>query len=384
MLEVQRFLNKKSLQQLQEEFLIKLSYHNRYPNLVSLGYDNFKSPLHRTIVQECRGLVLDTADDFAVVARGYDKFFNYGERQGEEDELDFSNAWLSEKLDGTFILLSFYKGEWLVSTTGTADASGHCDLFNDSFEKLFWYVFEELNYSLPPVTDYCFLFELMTPYNQVVVSHSKSRLVLHGLRYMTRYGGYEVRPDSLIGEVVPKDWEVVKFEPLPKDWFEIKKLVESKAGEEYEGIVVTDHTFKRLKLKNSKYVLLHHALTNFSSNTALEVFFKGQTEIDEIVAYKPELFKVFKDIQFGYSQLSEYANETLKTCKSQFGNDRKAIGLHFEQWKSLRNPVINFTKGWVFKKLFDPNYEDVDFSSYLKLEYEKAPKTVKYLLLEAK
>jgi hypothetical protein len=57
MLSVQRFLAKKTLAQLQEEFSIKVRYHEKYPNLVSMSYDQIRSPMHRSIVQECLSLI---------------------------------------------------------------------------------------------------------------------------------------------------------------------------------------------------------------------------------------------------------------------------------------------------------------------------------------
>jgi hypothetical protein len=56
--------------------------------------------MHEPIVRESRGVILDEADDWRVVARAFDKFFNYGESGA--DEIDWGTARVQEKVDGCF------------------------------------------------------------------------------------------------------------------------------------------------------------------------------------------------------------------------------------------------------------------------------------------
>ena len=86
------------LAQLAEEFGITPRRHGRYPNLVLLKYSQINSPMAERIVQECRGLILDEADQWRVVSAPYFKFFNYGEPHVAT--IDWSTARVYEKLDG--------------------------------------------------------------------------------------------------------------------------------------------------------------------------------------------------------------------------------------------------------------------------------------------
>lgn len=368
MLEVQKFLAKKTLEDLEKEFSIKIRHHSKYHSLVSLSYNAISSPMHRSIVQECRGLVIDTTDNNRVVSMAYRKFFNYGEVHG--DELNLDTTRLYEKLDGTMCCLYYYKGEWQISTTGTPDASGECTLWGKPFATLFWHVFNELEYELPKDTNYCYIFELCTPYNQVVVLHDKSRLVLHGVRNLADgSGGYEIAPESA-AEMLSLNYELVKIYDLPKTWNAITQFVREQQGNSFEGLVAVDHTFHRLKLKNAEYVFLHHSLSRFSLKHALEIIFTG--EISEVLTYKPEYQALFDDLLRTYNELISFSNQCLEQCRNW---DRKTIGLWFAD--KPKDDVHGWAKFFVFKKMFDPKYKLVSTEELLLEWWSKSPSRVK-------
>lgn len=371
MLELQRFLAKKSLTQLQEEFSIKVRYHEKYPNLVSLAYDQTKSPMHRSIVQECRGLIIDLADSNRVVGMAYKKFFNHGEVHG--DELCMETTRLYEKLDGTMILLYYYQREWQTSTTGTPDASGICDMWGGSFSSLFWHVFNELGYELPKDTNYCYVFELCTAYNQVVCRHQKSRLVLHGVRNLADgCGGYELAPESAAEMLGLRSYELVKIYDLPKTWPAITQYIREQNGLEFEGLVAVDHQFHRLKLKNAEYVFLHHSLSRFSLKHALEIIFTG--EVSEVIAYKPEYQALFDDLSRTYFELKKLTEDYYDECSLW---DRKTIGLWFKN--KPQDEVHGWLKSWVFSKRFNPEFENMTIEAGLLRWWNKSSGKVKKL-----
>jgi RNA ligase len=369
MLGVQRFLAKKSLAQLQEEFSIKVRYHEKYPNLVSLAYDQLKSPMSRPIVQECRGLVIDLADSNRVVSMAYKKFWNYGEVHG--DELNLNTTRLYCKEDGSLVCMYYYQGEWLTSTTGTPDASGICDMWGGSFNSLFWHVWEELGYELPKDTNYCYVFELCSAYNQVVVSHQKRR-VLHGVRNLADgCGGYELAPESA-AEMLGLNYELVKIYDLPKTWPAITQFIREQKGLEFEGLVAVDHQFHRLKLKNAEYVFLHHSLSRFSLKHALEIIFTG--EVSEVIAYKPEYQVLFDDLSRTYFEIKTLTEQYLEQCKDKA---RKDIGLWFN---TLPETEANgFIKSYVFNKLFKPEFEFVSVEAALLNWFNSSSAKVKRL-----
>jgi len=102
-----------------------------YGDLLVLNYDQINSPKTNEVVVECRSLILERKEggDFQVVSRAFDRFFNVGEIQTEnEDKNVFSwkNAVAYEKLDGSLVKLYWYRDSWRFSTRGTAFADGKC------------------------------------------------------------------------------------------------------------------------------------------------------------------------------------------------------------------------------------------------------------------
>ena len=192
-----------------------------------------------------------------MVAFGYTKFFNYGE-ETRVDDIDWGTARVTEKLDGTLILLYYYDDAWQVATTGRADASGEVSgakKQQTSFADLFWSTFRQLGYRLPTCDGrFCYLFELMTRHNQVVVKHEKPRIVLHGIREVGVFPYPEHLPEPFAAEY---GWEVARTFPLSQ-LSEVLAACEPLEGTEAEGFVVTDQDFHRLKVKAASYVRLAH------------------------------------------------------------------------------------------------------------------------------
>ena len=258
MLEIQKYLQNKTLVDLENELGIKHNRHSKYPNLVLLSYDQIKSPTYHPIVKECRGIILDEDDCWKVVNYPFNRFYNYGQN---EAEIDWSTAVVQEKLDGSLCSLFYYRSEWLVATSGKADASGIVNGFNFTFADLFWKVFKQLDYILPIYGYSTYIFELCTSYNKVVVEYKEPRLVLLGYRNL--FSGYEATYIDL--QKIAKDYnfEIVKQYEL-NNLEDILDYLKTTKGNELEGFVVVDNNFNRIKIKSEEYVSLHHIRDNIN------------------------------------------------------------------------------------------------------------------------
>jgi hypothetical protein len=280
------FLQKNSLEQLQEEYAIKINRHSEYPNLVSLNYNQIDSPKLDPIVKECRGLILDENDNWKPVAWAFERFFNYGE-DGAVD-IDWNTAKVYEKYDGSLAILYWYDDKWHVSTRGMPDASGEVDGFGITFKKLFWEVWNELGYELPFVgkINICYSFELMTPYNKIVVQHEKNDLRLIGIRHMDNL--QEVFNNFCYNWNVAKSYFLNNFE-------EVVEAANKFKATEGEGYVVCDANFNRVKVKNPTYVALSHIKDSMSSRRMLEIV--RNNEGSEFLQYFPEFKALYSTIK---------------------------------------------------------------------------------------
>ena len=85
MLKIQEYLRSGgTVEQIKEELHLHVREHTQYPNLLLFKYNQIHSPLSHPICQECRGLILDSEDNWKVVAYPFRKFFNY---KGAGDKL---------------------------------------------------------------------------------------------------------------------------------------------------------------------------------------------------------------------------------------------------------------------------------------------------------
>lgn len=296
-----------TLQDLSDKYFITVRRHPAHSNLVLLKYSQQDSPMAEPIVQECRGLILDEAEEWRVICRPFNKFFNYGE--GSAAVIDWNTACVQEKLDGSLCTLYWYNGQWNVSTSGSPDAGGNVGDFPDlTFSKLFWKTFNDLGLKLPPHSDVDinYIFELLTPFNRVVVVHKDCKVRLIGVR--DRFSGEELSVYS--PRAAAREYPtVVSFALNSPD-----AIVASFGAIDplhQEGYVVVDGCFNRNKIKHPGYVAIHHLKDGFGIRRILEIVRTQETP--EFLIYFPEWTKHFEDVTAALKNLkSTLENEYLQ------------------------------------------------------------------------
>lgn len=291
----QTFLrNGGTLDQLQAQYHLLIKRGTKHPNLVLLKYHQIESPMGDPLVQQCRGIILDEERNWEIVSRPFDKFFNHGE--GHAAPIDWKSARVQEKLDGSLMQLFNYRGTWMVASSGTPDAGGEVNGCGFSFAELFWKVFRELGYKLPDDEDAgtTFLFELMTPYNRVVVRHDQNRLVLIGMR--TTWGT-ELKIDRWDDFY---NWQAVQAFPL-QSVKDVETTFATMDPLKQEGYVIVDSDFNRIKVKHPGYVAIHHLRDGFGPKRILEVIRSGESS--EVLTHFPEWTEAFNKVRGAYDLL---------------------------------------------------------------------------------
>ena len=281
---------RETLASLEAKYALKVKRHGKLPNLVQIKYDQIFSPMADPLVQQCRGIILDEADNWRVVARPFDKFFNLGEPGCAE--VDWTTARVLEKLDGSLAILYGYGGDWHMATSGTPDASGPVGSLDKTFKDLFWETFYACGYlKIKMDYRYTWMFELMTPENRIVVPHSKPSLKLIGIRNPLTGEELDIR-DPRYG--LEKDFEVVQEfgHGSPE---ELLKSFETMDGLMQEGYVVVDANFNRVKIKHPRYVLYHQMVGSLTKKKVLDAVRRGESP--EILTYFPTWKSEFDDMK---------------------------------------------------------------------------------------
>jgi RNA ligase len=210
-----------------------------------------------------RGLIIDSKTG-EIVARSFDKFFNWGERG------IFTTApivSITEKLDGSLGILYRKDGEYRIATRGSLES-----------EQAIWATeYLNQNYKLDNLPiEYTLLFEIIYPGNRVVVNYGERQdLVLLAAR--NRFMGHHLeyaRVRALAhryGFSLPYDG-VYSYGSSVDELLSNVELL----GENEEGYVAEFADGQRFKFKSKQYLRLHKLLTRLSFKNMLHALEHGE------------------------------------------------------------------------------------------------------------
>lgn len=236
-------------------------------------YDNRWNWLERV----SRGLILNALTG-EVVARPFDKFWNYGERGDFHEGKTVTDV--REKMDGSLGILYLHRGQFRIATRGSFDS-----------RQAKWateYLLD--HHSLIGLAGVTLLFEIVYPENRVVVDYAEqSFLSLLGVR---RIDGDEVSPAEV-------DLYADRYgfrRPACLDRFTPEQLreraAELTANEEGWVVLFTDGS--RCKIKGAAYIAIHRIVTLMESDAPsrdrrlAEMVFDGR--IDDLKDVAPKRF----------------------------------------------------------------------------------------------
>jgi hypothetical protein len=285
----------KTLENLTSELAISVTKHDSLP-LVILNYDQIDSPKTNPIVRECRGLVLQS-ENYSLVARAFGRFFNWGEVADEMPLFDWNTCIADEKADGSLVLIYNFEGQWLANTRGSFAG---WPIFNDEYKAKYFGVdpsmrwsdaflkalnvnsLDELNLD-PSITYVC---EFCSLWNKVVREYPTPCMYL-----LTRFAG-----EQEIGPLTHPAFRTLQRFPLTNVQ-EVQNFCTDHPEATFEGVVVKDSSYRRWKLKNPRYVSLHHMKGNgdgmWRPKYMLPYILKN--EGDELLTYFPEITELYNE-----------------------------------------------------------------------------------------
>lgn len=282
---------------------IQVNTHPRFPNLQQFVYsmiDSYEFKSH-PIVCESRGLLLNSADNWSRVAHPFNRFFNLGEPGAAE--IDWSTARVQEKLDGSLIVMYYWAGAWHVNTRKTPGAGSPVGDWGISFADLFWRCWDQqygdagFDHLVPGFT-YCW--ELTSPLNRVVTHNLDERITLLAVRdaqgqeqdVQQYQNAFDVVRHYEFGSAEAAAQAAELLDPLNQ-----------------EGFVVVDAEFRRIKIKSSHYVAIHHTVTSLNTRSIVELICNG--EADEVLVHFPE-------IQREYQRIADHISSEINTIDRWF------------------------------------------------------------------
>jgi len=200
------------------------------------------------------------------VSLSFKKFFNWDERLDLAPIPDIKNISLLEKLDGSTLIVSKYKGHLILRTRGSFDAREQANGFElDSFLK---------NYPIDSLEEgntwnNSYIFEWYSPHNKIVLDYGAEPLLW--LTNIVCHNNYEYKTQAEVDTFAEKHG----FKRPKRYTFKsIKEMLDTvKALEGIEGICCYYNNDQEIrKVKSAQYLSLHAFRSECNIKTILDLF----------------------------------------------------------------------------------------------------------------
>ena len=319
-----------------------------YDDYILLKYNQLSSNFSLPIVRECRGAIFyKRADDlYDCVCRAFDKFMNYG--QDGADEIDWSSAVVEEKVDGSLIRFYYHNEKWHIATNGTADAfaaeATDKKSYGDLVVKALGGSEEVLNFCYTLDKNYTYMFELVSPETQLVVSYPETKLYYLGRRNMITMKEDKEKLDYP-GILMPKQYSLSSID-------ECLAYVKTMTKNE-EGFVVRDKYFRRIKIKSPEYLMAFGMNNNNKITEKRIINMMKNNTIDDFIAYCPQHRAKVDDMLSRIFTLCALYDYDWEIIQKEFSfTSRKDFAFYIKDYQ---------TKDFLFHKYDNPSLKSIDY-----------------------
>lgn len=338
-----------------EPYYLKIKEDGPY---VIFNYDQIRSDFNNPIVREARGIIFRKGKWEYPVCWAFNKFGNYGESY--VPDIDWNTAFVSEKVDGSLIKV-WWDGDWNISTNGTIDAF-KAELNNVKFSSFGEYFINTLlryyenstEFYCHLDTDYTYMFELVGPYNRVVIPYEEPAIYFIGARDKT------TGEEFCCSKVVTGALGMGRFNrPAQYSLSSLSdcvKAAELKSWDD-EGFVVCDAWFNRVKIKSPAYVMAHYARNNSVINRKhlIKVILAGEAE--EFLCYAADYKEELETVQNLMNAYCKVGDQIAKSCQRLYEIPKKTYAawvqtipkiyqdLAFKNYNNIMS-TKDYTAGW--------------------------------------
>lgn len=335
-----------------EEVLSNPPYNlkiNRDGDYVIFNYNQINSDFSNEIVREARGIIFREGQWQGPVCHAFDKFGNYGETY--VPEIDWDSAVVTEKVDGSLIKI-WYDERWHISTNGTIDAfkAEINDVKYKTFGDLFLGACKPAQWYKGLDSRYTYMFELVSPYNRVVIPYQEIKLYFLGLR--TDRG--EIIPFHRCEKLVNSLKQFGIQTPKCYHLSTLKGCIKAAKNLPWdeEGYVVDDIKGNRVKIKSPAYVTAHYVRTTRAVTERVLIQIILSNEIEEFLIYAEDYREELFSVKRAMEVFKLYHEICLEEIKSRDFINRKEFAFEVQKYPIYVRPYLflNFDRTITFKE----------------------------------
>lgn len=339
------------IQNNKEWFNEKQIYVGDKKNFWILNYNDFGRNQYNKLV---RGLVVRKPDNNwhgdpleLISSFPFTRFFNHQEKDAAP--VDFNNAHMIEKLDGSMVAVHFPSGNISepafhtrrMHSSHTPDMMLKQKSFTTGEESRFLHIIktyvDKLNFNKEDVEN-TYVFEFIHKISEVVTKYNEAQygLYLIGGRNIKTFKEFSEEELNVIAK------RIGSYRPriftTTKDMSEIQKMfkIASQETPDFEGFIFRDkNTGDRVKLKDPDYLKKHRTLGDLSFSALLPLYFDGET--DEVVSYFP---------------IAKTKVEKIDNSMKEYINTMQDKIIHYKKMNLTRKELASF----FFSKTVGPKY----------------------------
>ena len=351
-------------------FIITVKWDEPY---FLLKYNQIESDFSNPLVRECRGSIFKYENgEYSCVCMPFYKFGNYGESYVKP--LDWDSTFVLEKVDGSIVKL-WFDDEWHWSTNNVIDAR-KAVINNANFDSFFGLIKEAVkgDFSFLSLLDKnnCYMFELASPFNKVVVPYHDTSLYLIGVRNMVTMNEYGF---EYLDNLYQEKLKYFNFKiPNRYNFTNLNDCIDAtkKMGSDEEGFVAVDRNFNRVKIKSLCWLEAAKLKNNGVITGERVITMMREGTIDDFLSYCPEHQDFIGEIVTKYITFSLNLNQRalILDLEGSFNLSRPEFARIIKEDQSLVKPFL-------FKK-----YTNNSFTSKEYIDSIPAKKLAHFLMEE--
>ena len=296
-----------------------------------------------------------------VISASLPKFTNWGENPEHFPvPTSLQNCTVVEKLDGSLLIVSKYKGQYILRTRGTVDAStmanGHeLELFKSTILNKLYDNNDTWNYSV--------LFEWLSPINKIVLSYGdEPDWYLVGV---INHDDYSLTPQFVLDRYAINA-EIKR--PATYTFTDVNDLLQNvDQWKGKEGVCVYSKNDQTIhKVKSADYLIKHRFKSEATLENTLDLYFSyGKPSYQEFEYKLTETFdyECFEMVRGYASQICDASKEVNKIVdgfKSFIDNQLKVLSTRKEQAQKVISSYSESNRSSMIFSLLDGKTLTVD------------------------